>query len=320
MNDLVTIVILTYNSEVFIEETLNSAKLQTYKNIDLIVSDDASIDNTVDICQKWMSKNKDHFTDMRLITVPKNTGIPANYNRGVLAAKSDWVKFISGDDALLPNCISDNVAYILKHPLVKVLYSYNRVYLNEFKEENYLELNPKCSPLNIINDKISAQEQYKLLLISDRIAFTPSRFLSKRALLDVGLPDEDLYSEDYQMKLGFTRKGYKLYFMESETTLYRQHDMAANNTVKEYILKPHHFKTESFRVKCIYPNIPLDFRLSQKYSWIVNQIFKINYFNTKNKRNYLIYYLLNNVLNPFKYIIYFKSHFLSSYKNNIFYK
>jgi len=320
MDDLVSIVVLTYNSEKFIEEALDSAKSQVYQNIELIISDDGSTDNTVEICEHWIKNNNLKFADTRIITVPKNTGIPANYNRGILAAKSDWVKVIGGDDALLPNCISANMKYINKHPSVRVLYSYNRVYENEFKEENYLGLNPITSPLNIINNKITSHEQYKLLLTGDRIAFTPSRFLSKSALLDVGLPDEELFSEDHQLKLGFTRKGYKLYFMEEETTLYRMHDMASSNTIKEYILKPHYFKTESFRKKCIYPFIPTDLRLSQKFSWIVNQIFRNELLNTKNNANYVLYYVLNILLNPFKYIIYLKKHFLPKFKNNIFYQ
>ncbi len=51
---LVSIVVITYNSAKFILETLESSKAQTYKNIELIISDDCSTDNTVEICQQWI--------------------------------------------------------------------------------------------------------------------------------------------------------------------------------------------------------------------------------------------------------------------------
>jgi glycosyltransferase involved in cell wall biosynthesis len=282
MSPLVSVPVLTYNSALFIEETLESVYNQTYQNIELIVSDDCSKDNTVEIVNKWCQQErvKKRFANIKIITVPKNTGIPANYNRCVNASSGEWIKMISGDDALMPNCVKDNVEYVENRPEIKVLYSFNRVYKNTFSEQNYIGLNPSKVPSSIINDDITSNEQYKLLLISDRIAFTPSRFLNKSALIHSGLPDENLFSEDYQLKLGFTKNGFKLHFMQKETVLYRQHDLASSNTVKEYIIKPHYFKTESFRKKCIYPYIPFDLHFSHKFSWIVNQIYRIEFFNT----------------------------------------
>ena len=61
---LVSINITTYNSSKFIIETLESAKMQTYQNIELIVSDDSSVDNTVELCKKWIEKNKGKHKDI----------------------------------------------------------------------------------------------------------------------------------------------------------------------------------------------------------------------------------------------------------------
>lgn len=322
MEKLVSVPILTYNSSQFIEETLESIFHQTYENIQLIVSDDCSKDNTVAIVEEWCNQPrvKERFADIKIITVPKNTGIPANYNRCIKASDAEWIKAISGDDALMPNCIADNLDFVTNNKEVKVLYSYNRVYQDTFTAQNFIGLNPKISPLNIINDEITAREQYELLLIGDRIAFTPSRFLSKEAIIVSGIPDESLYSEDYQLKLNFTKKGYKLFFMEKETVLYRQHDLASSNMIKEYVLKPHYFKTETFREKCIYPFIPLDIKLSEKFNWRVNQIFRIERLNRKNKFSSALHYVLTALLNPFHYIIYFKANFIPKYKETTFYK
>jgi len=53
-NPLVSIIVLTHNSTKYVIETLNSAKSQTYEDIELIVTDDFSTDNTVEICRQWM--------------------------------------------------------------------------------------------------------------------------------------------------------------------------------------------------------------------------------------------------------------------------
>ena len=58
-NPLVSVVVITYNSCKYVRETLESAKMQTYRNIELIVTDDGSTDATVDICRKWLEANGD---------------------------------------------------------------------------------------------------------------------------------------------------------------------------------------------------------------------------------------------------------------------
>lgn len=54
--DIVSVCIITYNSSKYIEETLESVRRQTYPAIELIISDDASSDDTVYICEQWIAK------------------------------------------------------------------------------------------------------------------------------------------------------------------------------------------------------------------------------------------------------------------------
>lgn len=118
---LVSINITTYNSSKFIIETLESAKMQTYQNIELIVSDDSSVDNTVELCKKWIEKNKERFVRCKVITVEKNTGIAANCNRAMNASNGEWIKELAGDDIFLPNCVEDNINYVMAHPEINIL-------------------------------------------------------------------------------------------------------------------------------------------------------------------------------------------------------
>lgn len=56
-NPLVTVIVVSYNHSKYIEENLDSIKNQTYKNIQLIVADDASKDNSAETFEQWLSKN-----------------------------------------------------------------------------------------------------------------------------------------------------------------------------------------------------------------------------------------------------------------------
>lgn len=64
---LVSICVLTYNSSEYIIETLDSIKNQNYQNIELIISDDCSFDNTVILCTQWINLNRDRFVRVELI-------------------------------------------------------------------------------------------------------------------------------------------------------------------------------------------------------------------------------------------------------------
>lgn len=116
MRELVSIPVITYNSAKTILETLESIKAQTYPNIELIISDDCSTDNTVEICQDWIEQNKERFARTEIIKVEKNTGPVANGDRSIRACRGEWAKCIAGDDLLAEDCISEFMNYVQSHP------------------------------------------------------------------------------------------------------------------------------------------------------------------------------------------------------------
>lgn len=97
---LVSVIISTYNSSRFIVETLESILNQKWPDVELIITDDSSTDNTIDICRQWVSDNSERFCNCRIITSEINTGVSANANRGLLSASGVWVKFLGSDDTL----------------------------------------------------------------------------------------------------------------------------------------------------------------------------------------------------------------------------
>lgn len=321
LNTVVSVIVVTFNSSKFIEETLNSITLQNWPEIELIITDDCSNDNTVAICREWIKKHERRFVRTHLITSPINTGTTSNLNRGLSAAKGEWIKFCAGDDALMPNCIEDNLKHIAENPEIKVLFSYCRMYLEETTEDCFTSLNPKEYPSHIMTNKITAKEQHKLLLVTNRIPFAPSAFIHVDTLINYGGIDvESSYSEDYQMWLSLTGNDVKLYFMEKETMKYRIHANSLSKQNREFIVNPIYFKAELGLRNISFPYIPWDLRFSKRHSLFVNQIFRINALNSKSKFNSALYFVLNKLLNPFHYIIYIKSHYCKKYQNDYFYK
>lgn len=103
---LVSIVIPLYNAENYIEETLISVKQQTYSNIEVIVIDNASNDNSLSIVDKF----KSNFCSFKLLSCEQNSGGPAKpRNLGLEAATGDYIAFLDSDDVWSPSKIESQV-------------------------------------------------------------------------------------------------------------------------------------------------------------------------------------------------------------------
>lgn len=112
-NPLVSVVVGVYNSSATIIETLDSIKVQTYKNLELIITDDCSTDNTKLLCLKWIEDNKSVFSSISFIGDEQNRGVTYNIEKGVKASHGNWIKGIAGDDLLKPNAIEEYVKFVL---------------------------------------------------------------------------------------------------------------------------------------------------------------------------------------------------------------
>lgn len=110
MKPLVSICIPAYNAELFIEETLDSALSQTYPNIEIIVSDDASTDNTVAIVRKYQKSG------VVLVENPKNQGMSANFNRVIRHSSGKYVLKLDADDLIDPNYVVEQIQVLESDP------------------------------------------------------------------------------------------------------------------------------------------------------------------------------------------------------------
>lgn len=176
---LVSVVVITYNSANFVLETLESIAAQTYQELELIVTDDASKDNTVALCREWIAQHKERFVCTQLLTVEKNTGIAGNCNRGYAAAKGEWIKGIAGDDILRQNCIEKCVSFATKYPEKIWL-----AYLQEFGDSNQVN-KPKLK-----FETANAEKQLQIVLTNGLYIAAPSCFCKKDLWKNIGGFDE----------------------------------------------------------------------------------------------------------------------------------
>jgi glycosyltransferase involved in cell wall biosynthesis len=179
---LVSIIVITYNSAQYVIETLESAKAQSYKHIELIVSDDCSTDDTITMCNDWLQQNKSRFDRVQMIVTPDNTGIPANCNRGLSAANGKWIKFIAGDDILLKNCISTFVDNTRTFPNDKFFVSTMYQMSNDIVDRILIP------PVKWL--KKTAHKQKLHFLTHHVYVPAPAIFMEQQALLLVGTFDE----------------------------------------------------------------------------------------------------------------------------------
>lgn len=94
MNHLVSIITPSYNSSLFIGETIKSVLNQTYKNWEMIIVDDCSTDNSVEIINEYLEKDK----RIKLLINQKNKGAAETRNEALKIAKGRFIAFLDSDD------------------------------------------------------------------------------------------------------------------------------------------------------------------------------------------------------------------------------
>lgn len=215
---LVSVTVITYNSSKTVLETLDSIKAQTYQNIELIVSDDCSTDDTVELCRNWIEQNRDRFVRTEILTVEKNTGVAGNCNRAETACEGEWVKPIAGDDILLSNCVYDCMVYVTEYPETKVLFGRVRSFGGSIEENHIMDANFDYHYLSLPKNRLL----HHLLFCGDCIS-APGLFFH-RSVRDVyhiendeRIPD----MEDWAKWINMLRAGISFNFMDKDIVMYR---------------------------------------------------------------------------------------------------
>ncbi len=196
----ITAIIPCYNAEKYIKETLESILNQTLKCKEIIVINDGSTDNTLNILKNFKDK-------IKIITI-KNSGVSIARNIGIKEVKSKYIAFCDADDLWDPQKNEEQIKFI-KEKKAKFVCTNAKLIGNS--AENFTPLKPKKNPIHFED------------LIFNNYIFTSSVLLEKSILEKAGLFWEKLKSlEDWHLWLRISLNE-KIYFLDKELIYYRLH-------------------------------------------------------------------------------------------------
>lgn len=107
MNDLVSIIMPSYNTGRFIKETIESVLAQSHTTWELIIVDDCSNDNTDDVVSQYLADERIHY-----IKNDTNSGAAVSRNRALREAKGKWIAFLDSDDLWEPDKLQKQISFM----------------------------------------------------------------------------------------------------------------------------------------------------------------------------------------------------------------
>jgi len=276
---LVSVIIPAYNAEKFLCEAIESVIDQTYKNIEIIIVDDASKDNTYNLALSLAAKCS---LPIKVIKHYKNLGSAVARNTGIKQSSGKFIAFLDADDFWPENKIELQMS-VLKNKKVHIVHGG----LINFSEDGFIKVDTEEK------HQWRKKVNFKLLLEDNRV-ITPTVLIVKEILEDVGYFDESLrHCEDYDLWLRLSRKNYKFSYI-NKVLLYRRihtNQLTSNDLLHmEYaikVLKKHRKYIKNY---------------SELKSWYIGYsrrlIFLANVYLSYNKKKALKYAVLSLVYNP----------------------
>jgi glycosyltransferase involved in cell wall biosynthesis len=128
MEDLVSVIMPSYNTGKFIKESIESVQSQTYQNWELIIVDDCSTDNTKELVAQFAEKD----SRIKYECNPQNSGAAITRNNALRRAKGKWIAFLDSDDLWMPDKLEKQIKFMVK----------NDYY---FSYTNYCEINEQSA-------------------------------------------------------------------------------------------------------------------------------------------------------------------------------
>lgn len=207
---VVSIIIPTYNREVFLEEALQSVINQTYRPIECIVVDDGSTDHTKELVSKYINLNIESFTTKYIYQ--KNSGSQIARNTGTRLSSGEFIQYLDSDDILYPEKINKQVIFLKTNTICDGVFGNWRTGDNEK------------------NEIVKAYESEDMItqMLTGRCVHTLS-FLMRRSLVEkIGSWDITLKrNQEIDYHLMGLIKGAKYCYLNHETGLHRKHSLTS---------------------------------------------------------------------------------------------
>ena len=230
----ISIIIPVYNTGPYLKKCIDSVLNQTLENIEIIIINDASTDNSLSIIKEYEKKD----SRIKVVSLSENTmggaGIPSNI--GILQAKGEYIGFVDSDDWL-------------ELEMFEILYKDAIIHDSDYTFCDFMLFNEKTRKITPPNDKchwdnLSATDKSSLLKISP----VPWRKLYKRSFLmdnNLRFPEGDFFYEDTPFHFMVTLKAKRISFVD--ISLYYHRVSRAEQTMsgkgRKFFAFLQHFKT-----------------------------------------------------------------------------
>lgn len=204
--NLISIIMPAFNSDKYIGDAIESVLQQTYQNFELIVVNDGSVDRTEDILKNYA--NSIHHIHQ------SNQGVASARNKGILAARGEYISFLDSDDVWFMNTLKLQYEHLAGNSDIGLVYGEMQLF------DHTGTLDKKWST----NLERKRPEGYIFQDLVLSCLFGLSTVMVRRNVLnDVGLFDKNLPSgEDYDLWLRIAAK-YKIGYIPEKLMRYRQH-------------------------------------------------------------------------------------------------
>lgn len=224
----ISVIILTYNHERYIQECLESVKYQIEKynkdkqhTVQVIVGDDASTDRTKEKVEEWVEKNGTIFDGFIYLNDGCNVGTCRNYLNAVRHATGDYIKVIGGDDMFSPISLFEILNYLDEYDIV---YGNPLIYV-ENGENKAGDLRREITRTHINNVEESRMGYYNRIH-RDCFFNAPGTFVKKKWLLNhevMAFIGQYKYVDDYTLWLKISElSDVKIYYMKEIVVIYRR--------------------------------------------------------------------------------------------------
>ncbi len=258
---LVSIIIPCYNAEKFIANTIHSVLNQSHQDLELLIINDGSTDNTEDAIAA--------IQDSRIFfSSKKNTGVSDTRNKGLEIAKGDYVLFLDADDLLSPNFLEKHVSYLEANRNFGFSSSKVMMINEEGKLISSKALNGTSN--NILEDVLSYNTE---------IITSPSNYLFRKSVLEnhnIKFDPELTSSADRFFLIELSKYAYGTLIENDCNLFYRVHEKSMSNIVNENLIHTSVlFQKKVLLIKSI-PN-----ELKYKFLFRTNYIFAGYYFKLR---------------------------------------
>jgi len=213
---LVSIVAVCYNHAAFVEEALDSLLAQIYPNIELIIIDDASADNSVSIINNWIGKNN---PACNFIVHKNNLGTCKTLNESLKLAKGKYFQGFACDDIMMPDKIIQQVRFLENNTEYMAVCS-NAEVIDEksktIKKQHFSDDFTFPEPGKVFDAVLNGHQNHW------QVVHSPTVLMRTEVFNFVGYYPEDILQEDFYMWLRISSR-FKISYSPAITMKYRQH-------------------------------------------------------------------------------------------------